>query len=86
MPLSAVLFPQGKELGAVAKFHKRGKRTLPKEMAIIVRSVAKPASDVLIFGLTNTNGEIEPPTRSHQDSNDDEGQQYFYRKLLSEVR
>ena len=32
-----------------------------------------------------TNGEIEPRTRSHQDSNDDEGEHYFYRKLLSEV-
>ena len=34
----------------------------------------------------DTNGDREPPARSQQDSNDNESEQYFYRKLLSEVR
>ena len=38
------------------------------------------------YKTKSTNGEIEPPARSQQDSNDDESEQYFYRKLLSEVR
>ena len=39
----------------------------------------------ILFAL-HTNGEIKPPARSQQDSTDDESEQYFYRKLLSEVR
>ena len=47
-----------------------------------------PALNTIIQNTRfNTNGEIEPPAPSHQDSNDDESEQYvFYRKLLSEVR
>ena len=33
-----------------------------------------------------TNGEVEPPARSQQDSNDDESEQYFYRKLIQLLR
>ena len=46
----------------------------------------KPSSASKLRIHNHTNGEIQPPARYQQDSNDNESEQYFYRKLLSEVR
>ena len=61
-PIGAVPAHQRKELRIVTKFHKRGKSGIPKETAIIVRCIAKPTGNVLLFGLAKQETIPNPST------------------------